>query len=105
MAQLDVYPNPDRETVTLIPYVLDIQCNLLGSLPSVAVIPLVMPAALDLLPILRLNPQLMVGQEMLIALTQDMASIPRHLLADPIANLSAQRTEILAALDFLFTGF
>lgn len=105
MAQLDVYPNPDHETVAIIPYVLDIQSNLLGILPSVAVIPLVVPAAVEQLPILRLNPQLMIEQEMLIALTQDMASIPRHLLAQPIANLSTQRTEILAALDFLFTGF
>lgn len=105
MAQLDVYPNPDRETVAIIPYVLDIQSNLLGTLPSVAVIPLLMPAAVKQLSILRLNPELMVEQEMLIALTQDIASIPRRLLAHPIANLSAQREEILAALDFLFTGF
>ena len=33
------------------------------------------------------------------------SSIPRRLLIHPVANLSAQRDEILAALDFLFTGF
>ena len=105
MAQLDVYANPDHETVAIIPYVLDIQSNLLDILPSVAVIPLVVPAAVEQRPILRLNPQLMIEQEMLIALTQDIAAIPRRLLIHPVANLSAQRDEILAALDFLFTGF
>jgi len=45
MAQLDVYANPDHETVAIIPYVLDIQSNLLGILPSVAVIPLVVPGS------------------------------------------------------------
>jgi toxin CcdB len=105
MAQLDVYPNPDRQTAAIIPYVLDIQSNLLGNLPSVAVIPLLMPVAVELLPIARLNPAVVVEQQTLIALTQDIASIPRRLLAHPIANLSAQRDEILAALDFLFTGF
>lgn len=105
MAQLDVYPNPDRETVTIIPYILEIQSNLLDTLPSVAVIPLVMPVAVDLLPIVRLNPAVVVEQQTLIALTQDITAIPRRLLAHPVANLSAQRAEILAALDFLFTGF
>lgn len=105
MAQLDVYANPDHETVAIIPYVLDIQSNLLGILPSVAVIPLVVPGIVEQRPILRLNPQLMIEQEMLIALTQDIAAIPRRLLIHPVANLSAQRDEILAALDFLFTGF
>jgi toxin CcdB len=105
MAQLDVYPNPDRETAAITPYLLDIQSNLLGALPSVAVIPLVAPAAVEQRPILRLNPALVVERETLIALTQDIAAIPRRLLTRPVANLSSQRDEILAALDFLFTGF
>jgi hypothetical protein len=34
-----------------------------------------------------------------------MASVPNRLLRNPVANLSPQRDEIVAALDFLFTGF
>ncbi|MFZ3036863.1 MAG: CcdB family protein [Rugosibacter sp.] len=37
--------------------------------------------------------------------SQDIASVPRRMLVHPAANLSAQRTATLAALDFLFTGF
>ncbi|MDO9448890.1 MAG: CcdB family protein [Rugosibacter sp.] len=36
---------------------------------------------------------------------QDIASVPCRMLVHPVANLSAQREEIFAALDFLFTGF
>jgi hypothetical protein len=43
MAHLDVYRNPDRTTSTLIPYVLDVQSSLLGSLPGSVVIPLARP--------------------------------------------------------------
>jgi hypothetical protein len=34
-----------------------------------------------------------------------LAPVPRRFLKKPVANLSPQRDEILAALDFLFTGF
>jgi toxin CcdB len=56
-------------------------------------------------PILRLNPKVGVGDTALVALTQYMASVSNRLLRNPVANLSPQRDEILAALDFLFTGF
>jgi len=104
MAHLDVYANPDRETATVIPYILDVQSDLLHSLPSVTVIPLAQIAAIEQMPILRLNPTFQIGHKTVVALTQDIASIPRRLLKKPVTNLSPQRDEILAALDLLFTG-
>lgn len=105
MAQLDVYPNPDRLTVDDIPCVLDIQSGLLHALPGCVVVPLAIPESLETLPILRLNPRLNVAGVTLVMLTQELATVSRRLLKSPVANLSAQREEILAALDFLFTGF
>jgi toxin CcdB len=105
MAHLDIFTNPDPETTAAIPFLLDIQSNLLDALPTRVVIPLAYPEAIETLPILRLNPKVGVGGTALVALTQDMAALPRRLLKDPVANLSPQREEILAALDFLFTGF
>jgi toxin CcdB len=105
MAHLDVYRNPDNTTSEVIPYVVDVQSDLLGGLPTHVVIPLARPEAIETLPILRLNPKVGVGDTELIALTQDMAPVPRRMLKQPVANLSPQRDEILAALDFLFTGF
>jgi toxin CcdB len=31
--------------------------------------------------------------------------VPRRMLKRPVTNLSAHRDDILAALDFLFTGY
>lgn len=105
MAQFDVFPNTDDESAPVVPYVLDIQSNFLDRLSTCMVIPLAIPEVLDTLPILRLNPSLNIDGNPLVALTQDMAPVPRRLLRRPVANLSSQREEILAALDFLFTGF
>jgi len=104
MAHLDVFRNPDTTTASVIPYVLDVQSELLAGLPTRVVIPLAYPEAIET-PILRLNPKVGVGDTELVALTQDMASVSNRLLRNPVANLSPQRDEILAALDFLFTGF
>jgi toxin CcdB len=105
MAHLDVFPNGDPRTAKSRPYVLDVQNNILGVLPSTIVVPLARPESIDQMPVLRLNPKIQVGDEVLVMLTQDMAAIPRRALKSPILNISTQRDEILAALDFLFTGF
>lgn len=105
MAQFDVFPNTDEETAAVVPCVLDVQSNFLDRLSTCLVVPLVTPEALDALPILRLNPFLTIDGKNLVALTQDIAPVPRRLLRHPVTNLSTQREEILAALDFLFTGF
>ena len=104
MAYLDVFRNPDSTTASVIPYVVDVQSELLAGLPTHVVIPLAYPDAIET-PILRLNPKVGVGDTALLALTQDMASVSNRLLKSPVTNLSPQRDEILAALDFLFTGF
>jgi toxin CcdB len=105
MAHLDVFANPDTGTSDAIPFLLDIQSKLLDGLPTCVVIPLAYPEAIETLPILRLNPKVSIGETALVALTQDMAALPRRLLNNPVANLSSQREEILASLDLLFTGF
>jgi toxin CcdB len=105
MAHLDVYRNTDDASAAMLPYVLDVQSNLLDGLPTCMVIPLATPDAIETLPILRLNPTISVDGRPLVVLTQDMAPVPRRMLKSPVANLTPQREEILAALDFLFTGF
>ena len=104
MAHFDVFRNPDAATASVIPYVVDVQSELLADLPTHVVIPLAYPEAIET-PILRLNPKVGVGDTALIALTQDMASVSNRLLRNPVANLSPQRDEFVAALNFLFTGF
>ena len=105
MPQLDVYANPDQGSAEYLPYVVEMQSGLLSDLPSTVVIPLAVPEAIDDLPILHLNPRLQVEGRSLVALTQDLASVPRRLLKQPVANLTEERDALLAALDLLFTGF
>jgi toxin CcdB len=105
MAHLDVYRNPDTASASLLPFLLDIQSNLLADLPSCMVIPLARPEAIEAMPILRLNPKVSIDDTTLILLTQDMAPVPRRMLRTAVANLTPHREDILAALDFLFTGY
>lgn len=104
MAHLDVYPNPNSAAKGF-PYLLELQAGLLGNMPTTVVAPLGLPKVIDQIPVLRLNPTVTVDGQRLVVMTQELAAIKRRQLKPPVANLSAQREEILAALDFLFTGF
>jgi toxin CcdB len=105
MAYLDVFPNPDRGTQAAIPYLVNVQNQLLDVLSTTLVIPLTHPRLLETSDFPRLNPLVTVLNTPLVALTQNLAAIPRRLLKHPVANLAVQRAEIVSALDFLFTGF
>lgn len=104
MAHLDVYPNPNASAKGF-PFLLELQADLLGELPTTVVAPLGLPNVIDQIPVLRLNPTVTVAGERYVVMTQELAAIKRRLLKSPVANLSSQREEILAAIDFLFTGF
>jgi toxin CcdB len=105
MAHLDIYRNPDPVSAELLPFVVDAQSDLLSDLPTCMVVPLARPEAIEAMPILRLNPSVTVDGLSLVVLTQDMAPVPRRMLKASVGSLATQRDEILAALDFLFTGY
>lgn len=104
MAHLDVFENPNGAAKGF-PYLLELQTALLGDMPTTVVAPLGLPKVIDQIPVLRLNPTVVVDGQRLVVMTQELAAIKRRQLQSPVANLSPQREEILAALDFLFTGF
>lgn len=105
MAQFDVYPNPNRSAAHGLPFVMEIQSPLFGEIPTCVVIPLAIPDIIEQTPVLRLNPVVQVGEQRLLAMTQELAAVKRKQLAAPVTNLSACRAELLAALDLLFVGF
>ncbi len=105
MAQFDVFLNPDRRTQARIPYVLVLQSDLLAQIENHVVAPLRIADDDSVIPVLRLNPLVVIAEQRFHVRVQDMATVPRRLLKSPVANLLSQREEILAALDFLFTGF
>lgn len=65
--------------------------------------PLIRKAALDR-PIPRLQPELLVGGQIYIMLTQHLLSIPASDLREPITSLVDSDYRITSALDLLFHG-
>ena len=104
MAQFDVYRNPNTATRARIPYLLDIQSSLLDSLATRIVVPLCKPDVLSGKPAERLNPAFEIDGRKLLMLTPELAGVSRKALGEPVANLSAERTAIIAALDLAITG-
>lgn len=102
MAQFDVYANPVRDMEGGAPFVVDVQSDQLAGLPTRMIVPL---ATLDdFQPLRHLNPLVEIDGQRLALMTQFMAAVPRHILDHPVTNLANRRNDIVAALDFLFTG-
>jgi len=103
MAQFDVYPNPNTETNHNIPYLLDVQADLLDVLATRVVIPLHTMASMPK-PARHLNPKLEINGETYVLSTTELAGVPSSMLGKPIANITNQRQDIITALDFVITG-
>ena len=82
---------------------LDIQADLLPSLATRLIVPLV-PAAESGPPVRRLNPVFHIGSRNFVMATAEMAAIPHKFIGERVASLSGQSSEILAAVDCLISG-
>ncbi len=104
MAQFDVYENQNPESKQSIPYLLDLQADLLDSLTTRVVVPLVTVAAMGKAA-KHLSPQFKIRRTTVIMSTAELAGVNLHILGEKVCSLKEHRAEIIAALDFLFTGF
>jgi len=99
MVRFSVYKNNDS-----LGYLLDVQSDILSGLNTRTVVPLERiddspkPAA-------YLNPIFVIENESYVMLTQFIAAIPESELNKRVTNLSEFHSEIMTALDMLFTGF
>ena len=98
MARFDVYASPDGRG-----YLLDVQADLLDSLNTRVVVPL-MPVGTAPSPAKRLNPVFDIQNERHVMVTQFLSAVPVFILKMPISNLALHDTEIMGALDILTTG-
>jgi toxin CcdB len=103
MAQFTVYRNPAASKKKY-PLLLDIQSAFAERLATRVVVPLARPASLPYDPITRLMPRLEILGETYVAITQELAGVPRAALGKPVAELAHKRGAIVAALDLLLTG-
>ncbi|GLI33270.1 CcdB family protein [Desulforhabdus amnigena] len=104
MAQFDVFENPNEETNQAIPYLLDVQADLLDGLSTRVVVPLIASSAMGK-PIKHLNPQFTIRDTPVFMSTAELAGIHIRFMGEKVSSLKDQRHDIIAALDFLFTGF
>ncbi len=88
-----------------IPYLLDVQNDLLEGLDTRMVIPLIRESNFKGSGITTLTPKITINGETLLLLTPQMAGMSKHLLTEEVCNLSDFRYEILAAINLLVVGF
>lgn len=103
MAQFDVYLNPNAATRKPIPYLLDVQADLLDTLATRVVVPLILTEEMGLAA-KHLNPQFKIKGVAVVMSTAELAGVPNRSLGDKVTTLKNKRDEIIAALDMLFTG-
>jgi toxin CcdB len=100
--QCDVHRNADDESGQ-IPYVLDIQANLLADLQTRVVVPLIRAASFGRRA-MRLHPQFTIeGQDVVMA-THLVAAVRKQTLGNAVASLRDERDIVLNAIDVLWSG-
>jgi toxin CcdB len=104
MAQFDVYQNKNSKTSKLMPFLLDIQSDLLDGLASTVVIPMYQTNEHKPLEMARLTPRLTISGSPYLLLTPQLAGIARKELGSRVENIAHYRNDIIAALDFLISG-
>ncbi len=104
MAQFDVFVNPNEQTNQAVPYLLDVQADLLDSLSTRVVVPLATALAMGK-PISHLNPEFTIEDTTVFMSTAELAGVSVRSMGNKITSLKDRRHDIIAALDFLFTGF
>jgi toxin CcdB len=105
MPQFAVHRNLNAATKARFPLLLDVQTDLLVGLGTRVVIPLApaTPAARST-AMRTLTPICTVDGKDYVVATPQLAGIAARELGPVIADLSAERQTIVAALDLLFTG-
>lgn len=101
MAQFDVYENINEQTKSLVPYLLDVQHDILKNLSTRVVVPLV----LNKKSIKNLTPIFDIKENSFVMNTSQIAGVPIESLGNKVFSLKDKRDEIIGAIDFLITGF
>jgi len=99
-----VYSNANSATKATIPYLLNFQCDLIDQLETRVVIPLYPANAMQGKTFQTLIPIVDIQGQSFMLMTPQLAGVPKKALGSVLTDLSAQRADIIAALDLLITG-
>ncbi len=101
MAQFDVFRNVKRGNF---PLLLDVQAELLATLATRTVVPMMQKRRVGGIVITRLNPTIDIEGIEYVAVFQEIAAVPLAILGSKVVSCIRQRDEFVRALDLLFTG-
>jgi len=101
MAQFDVYVNENQKTNSRVPYLMDVQNDILKSLHTRMVIPLVR----DMKDVQGLTKRFIINNEKVYLTTSQMGAVHISELQKKVTSLATEKEEIKNSLDFLIYGF
>ena len=104
MAQFDVRRNPSRRTARDIPYLVELQSNVLSPSRRRVVVPLVRAADIGARD-RTLNPAFTIGGERFVLMPLDIAAVPEAVLGEVVGSLKDESDDIINALDLLFARY
>jgi toxin CcdB len=105
MSQFYVHTNANPLTKDRYPFLLDLQNNILDSLETRLVVPLMLFSKYESKPIKELMPLVVINKKEYIVLIPMQAGINKKHLGQFVIDLTTKRQEIISAIDFLLTGF
>ncbi|MEA2736995.1 MAG: toxin CcdB [Acetobacteraceae bacterium] len=100
--QCDVHRNAD-DASGQIPYLLDIQANLLSDLQTRVVVPLIRADSFGR-KAARLHPRFIIDGQDVIMATHLIAAVRKQTLGVAVASLRDERDIVLDAIDVLWSG-
>ena len=104
VAQWDVYPNPSVRLRDEIPFLVDLQSDLLSGLGSRLVAPLARTRVASAALPHRLCPVFTIAGSTVTLLPQESGPIDARLLKRKVASLRAHAHDIVGALDAVVSG-
>jgi toxin CcdB len=104
MAQFDVCLNINPDRAPAVPYLLEVQSDLLEPVSTRVVVPLALLSERGQ-PAKYLNPQFEIEGVQVVMVTEQIAGIPKRAIGKRVLSLAVQRDQIMDAIDFLFRGF
>jgi toxin CcdB len=104
MPQFDVYANPNPGSRVSVPFVVDVQSNLIDALPTRLVMPLSRVGAGQAKLPSNLCPPVTFEGEVLTLMPHLAAPIDKRLLRRPVQSMVHRAHDINAALDAVISG-
>jgi len=105
MAAYSVFQNPNPRTNTAVPFLLDVQSEVISLLATRVVVPLYRPDMAEVRAMPPLTPVVQFQGQPFLAMVPELAGIARRDLGPACGTLASARGDILRAIDLLLTGF